>query len=300
MKRIPRLSPADNPLRQLRDQVCETLFDAAVPSKGKRQTARPHHDRALVTGATSGIGEAFVTALAQSTDLLLTGRNEAKLAALQDRFRDSDRTVETVAADLATLEGMDRIADAAEAFGIDLLVNNAGVGQLGRHLDHDPTAVRETVMVNVVAVADLTRRLLPSMMARAYEYKQRAGVIIVSSTAAFLPIPHFATYAATKAFDLHYAEAIAEELRDDPVDILALCPGATKTEFNNRAGARWQAFPLASDPEAVAREALQTLGRETILVTGLLDRGTFGLAARPRPSLTRAIGNGMRFLTSSD
>ncbi len=256
------------------------------------------YKRALITGATSGIGEGFASELPRSTALLIVGRNEEKLDQQKARLAHDGRMVETIVADLGTFEGIEKVVAAADAFEIDLLINNAGAGRLGSHLEESPESVRETVMVNVVTVAELTRRLVPGMLARVRGGSDRCGLIIVSSTAAFLPVPRFATYAASKAFDLHYAEALAEELSGEPIDVLALCPGATRTAFNERAGARWPSFPLASDPRAVAREAMAALGRETILVTGLLDRGTFGIAARPRPALTRAIGAGMRLLTS--
>ena len=162
--------------------------------------------RALITGATSGIGEAFAAELAGRADLLLTGRNDDKLASIKARLGAPDHTVETVNADLGTFDGIEAVVAAAEAFEIDLLVNNAGAGQLGLHLDHDPADVRETVMVNVVAVTELTRRLIPGMLARAHRDGEGCGLIILSSTAAFVPVPRFATYAATKAFDLHYAQ----------------------------------------------------------------------------------------------
>ena len=105
----------------------------------------------------------------------------------------------------------DNLIEHAEAFGIDLLINNAVVGRLGRFLDNSVELERQTVLLNVVAVVDLTRRLLPGMLQRARAARRHAGIIVVSSTAAFAPVPFFATYAASKAFDLQFTEALAED-----------------------------------------------------------------------------------------
>ena len=132
------------------------------------------------------------------------------------------------------------------------------------------------VEVNVVAVHELTRALLPGMIERAKQAGERAGLIIVSSVIGHLPMPYFATYAATKAFDLALAEGLAEELSQEPVDILALCPGATATDFQARAGAPNDMFDRAESSISVARKAMWALGRRRVLVSQLPMR--FGLS----------------------
>ncbi len=254
------------------------------------------YGRALITGASSGIGAAFAGELPASSHLLLTGRDHERLARTAERVARPGRTVETHAADLTDVSQRDQLVDRAEAFGIDLLINNAGVGQLGRFLDHTPELLRETVLLNVVAVVDLTRRLLPGMLERARTARRRAGLIIVSSTAAFAPVPFFATYAASKAFDLQFTEALAEELRGQPVDILALCPGATRTRFGGDAEASPRQMPGASDPRDVAAEGLAALGRDTVRVAGLLNQAAFGPVVLPRRLVTSAVGLAMRFV----
>ncbi|MCU0838792.1 MAG: SDR family NAD(P)-dependent oxidoreductase [Rhodospirillales bacterium] len=256
--------------------------------------------RALITGATSGIGEAFARELPDDTQLLLTGRNEGRLMALRDELAIGGRAVETVVADLADEGDRASLIARAADFAPDLLINNAGAGKLGRFLENDPDGERETVMVNVVAVVVLTRSLLPAMMQRAEAGGRRCGVIIVSSAAAFTPVPMFATYAASKTFDLHFAEALAEEMRDSPVDILALCPGATRTAFGERAGYDLGNLPGASDPRAVARGALAAVGRETVHVSGLLKQAAFAPIVKPRRIVTGAIGFAMRMLAPRD
>jgi len=230
------------------------------------------HRCALITGATYGIGKAFAEALPVTTGLVLTGRTEEKLAALRESLAHDGRQVEIVPADLATEAGRDRVIAAAEAAEIDLLINNAGLGQFGAVVDNPLAAEREMTEVNVVAPVVLTRALLPGMASRADVSGRRAGIIVVSSVAAFQPLPFFATYAATKAFDLLFAEALAGELAEAPVDVLALCPGATRTEFFRRAGLSDGIFPHIMDPEIVARRGLGALGRGTIEISDPIRR----------------------------
>ncbi len=161
---------------------------------------------ALITGATSGIGKAFAEALPSDTGLLLTGRAEDRLAALAEALAGDGRRVETITADLGCAEGQSRVIAAAEAANIDLLINNAGLGQYGAFVDNPPEFERAMVEVNVVAPVVLTRALLPGMIARAAESGNRAGIIVVASVAGFHPVPYMSTYAATKAFDLLFAE----------------------------------------------------------------------------------------------
>ena len=231
---------------------------------------------ALITGATSGIGEAFAYALPEETGLLLTGRNEAKLMALRDQFASSGRTVEILQADLREPEDRQRLSEAGDTFETDLFINNAGLGYFSRFVEtprHDEGAM---VQVNVVAVHELAHALLPNMLARAKESGARAGLIVVSSVLGHLPVPYFATYAATKAFDLAFAEGLSEEMSDEPIDILALCPGATTTDFQTRSGAPLGVFDRAESSISVARKGLSALGRRRVLVSQLPLR--FGLA----------------------
>lgn len=242
---------------------------------------------ALITGATSGIGEALARALPAETGLLLTGRDGIRLAALKAELDAKDRRVETLVADLSEDAGRDALVAAAEALPLDLLVNNAGLGQAGRMIDNLAERERETVEVNVVAPVVLTRALLPAMLGRAKMEKRRAGLIIVSSVLGFQPTPLMATYAASKAFDLYYAEALASELAGEPVDVLALCPGGTRTRFGERAGMRSFSPAMADSAERVAREALEALGRRSVHVVGTRNQITSTLPRLlPRSAVT--------------
>ena len=237
---------------------------------------------ALITGATSGIGEAFARALPASTSLLLTGRDEAALLRLATEL-GTGRMVQTLAADLSTDQGRDLICEAAERFAIDLLICNAGLGPFGDFLSVSEESLRQTVSVNVMTPLVLTRRLLPGMLQRAEQDQRRAGLIMVSSNAAFLPVPRLAAYAASKAFDLSLTEALAAELTNRPISILALCPTATRSRFAERSGFGMN-LPLAQNPAHVARNALAALGVQRTLVLGPLSGSVLAV-----PALVRAV-----------
>ena len=242
---------------------------------------------ALITGATSGIGEAFARALPSSTSLLLTGRDDVVLTRLASEL-GSDRLIETVGADLTTNAGLDAVSNAAERFGIDLLVCNAGVGPFGGFLRTDEESLRSVISLNVTAVLVLTRRLLPGMIRRAEADQLRAGLIVVSSGAAFVPVPRLATYAATKAFDLSLAEALAAELTHHPVDVLAVCPTVTRSQFAERSGFGCD-LPGAQSPMRVARKAIRALGRQRTLVLGPVSGSILAGPALARAALAQLL-----------
>ncbi|MGH6892233.1 MAG: SDR family NAD(P)-dependent oxidoreductase [Dongiaceae bacterium] len=222
---------------------------------------------ALITGASSGIGEAFARALPKSTALLLTGRDRARLSHLATELAPHGRPVRSIAADLATAEGRQAVIGFAEGQSVDLLINNAGIACLGPVAENPPEREIEMVQLNMAAPAEITRALLPGMLKRA-DGGRRGGIIFVASAAAFMPLPLFATYAASKAFLLHYAEALAEELSNAPIDVLALCPGATRTRFFERAHVASANLPQMHEPERVAREGLQAVGHRVVHVVG--------------------------------
>ena len=244
---------------------------------------------ALITGASSGIGEAFARGLPRTTALLLAGRDRDHLTRLAQELASPDRLVRIVAADLAEASGRESVIAAAESAAVDLVVNNAGIGRLGRVIDNTPERETEMVMVNALAPVEICRALIPGMLRRAEAQGARAGVINVSSAAAFTPMPFFATYAASKAFLLHYTEALAEELSDKPIEVLALCPGATKTRFFERAGIEKLGFTM-HEPERVAREGLQALGHRTVHIVGPGNYlATAAMRFLPRRVVTAAV-----------
>ena len=244
---------------------------------------------ALITGASSGIGEAFARGLPRTTGLLLAGRDRDRLTALAHELASPGRLLRIVAADLSDEAERGGMIAAAESAQVDLIINNAGIGRLGRVIENPPERETEMVAVNALAPVEICRALIPGMLRRAEATQSRAGVINVSSAAAFTPMPFFATYAASKAFLLHYTEALAEELSDKPIDVLALCPGATKTRFFERAGIEHLGFTM-HEPERVVREALQALGHRNVHIVGPGNYlATAAMRFLPRRMVTAAV-----------
>ena len=184
----------------------------------------------LITGASSGIGEAFARRLAaEKHNLVLVARSENKLHELCDELMLQHKiTAHYVAVDLIEYEADRRLYDETEKHGleIDWLINNAGYGSMGDFARLDLETELEMVSLNVMALVALTHRYLQKMRMR------KSGVIInVASTASFQPVPFMATYAATKAFVKSFSEAVAEENRPLNITVTALCPGPTETNF---------------------------------------------------------------------
>ncbi len=182
---------------------------------------------ALVTGASSGIGQAIATELAASgVDLVLTAR---RLERLREFATKLNTKVEIIDADLEYPDAPRRIFDFTEGKGIQpaLLVNNAGFGEFGEFRDLNPARQTAMVQVNCAAVVAMTHLYLPGMVER-----RQGDILIVASTASFQAVPYQITYAATKAFDLIFAEGLAEEVKRFGVRVCALCPGHTQSEFH--------------------------------------------------------------------
>ena len=253
---------------------------------------------ALVTGASSGIGRAFARALPPASDLVLTGRDAAALGALAADLLHEGRRIEVVEADLASAAGCAAVVAAADAFGIELLVNNAGLGRFGPHLTNPAEAEAMTVRVNAEATTRLCRGLIPGMLARARAAKGRAGVINMASTTAFAPVPQFAVYAASKAYLVSYTEALQAELAREPLDLLLACPGSVATAFGERAGYRGGRLPGAISPEAVAQKTLAALGRQKVVYTDCLSEKGLGPLTSLRGLGAMGLATGLGVLQS--
>ena len=214
---------------------------------------------ALVTGASSGIGSALAEELAAGgAHLVLTARRRQRLTQLRKRLRTAHAVqVEVVAADLDQPDAPEKILAFTNKRGIlvDLLVNNAGVGSYGEFCVSDRPRELGIVQVNCSAVVHLTHLYLPGMVER------RSGdILIVASTGAYQGVPYMATYAASKAFDLLFAEALAEEVKRYGVRVCALCPGPTMSEFQKVAGVPEQmAVGMEEGADQVARIGLRAL-----------------------------------------
>ena len=228
---------------------------------------------ALVTGASSGIGDRFARALAaRGAHLVLAARSADRLDALAAELRAAhpDRRVEVRAVDLSRSEAPGELAESLRDTPVDLLVNNAGFGTHGPVAEEDPARVAQEIQLNCATAVALTTSLLPGMLAR-----RRGGVLNVSSTSAFQPVPQMAVYAATKAFLLSFTEALWAETRGTGVDVLALCPGPTETAFFDVASPGRPILTRGRQtPEQVVDAALAALaeGRGPTVVPGLRNR----------------------------
>jgi short-subunit dehydrogenase len=252
---------------------------------------------ALVTGASSGIGADLARELARDGhDLVLTARRVEAMAAFARELEGHGAAATIVAADLARPGAAARLAEdlAGRGLTIDVLINNAGLGANGPFAQSDPARNAEMRQVNVVALTELTRLLLPGMIER-----RRGRILLVSSTAGFQPSPQMAVYCATKAYVLSLGEAIAYELRGSGVTVTTLCPGATATNFSQVARAgntklfRSGLVPVMSSAE-VARKGYQALkaGRR-VVITGLPNK-IVAMAGRLSPRwMALPIANSM-------
>ena len=244
--------------------------------------------RARVTGASSGIGEAYARGLhALGCPLVLVARREERLRALAAELGGD---VQVVAGDLASAAGAQRVHDevAARGLAIDILVNNAGVGHTG-HFAQEPLAVVEGMLdLNARAAMRLTRLFVPAMIARG-----RGFLVNVVSSSEVQPVPYLAVYGATKAFLLSLTEAIATELEGTGVTVQALCPGLTATEFQGVAGTDRVAFNRTGSmtPAAVVAASLRGLERGRLrVVPGLSNRVMAALVPFTPGWLVRRMG----------
>jgi short-subunit dehydrogenase len=226
---------------------------------------------ALITGASAGIGREFARQLAgRARSIILVARRDERLIKLADQLQREHPTLvvyirKVDLADLGQLQDFLEWLD-REKLEVDLLINNAGLGDSGIFAKSDPDRNKEMTAVNVTALTLLTRHLLPPMIA-----KHRGGILNVSSSAGFLPIPGSAVYAATKAYVTSFSEALRAELCGTGVSVCALCPGPVVTEFQQvarREGAQPDIGPnfLVVTVEQVVRDALAALGADRPLV----------------------------------
>lgn len=214
---------------------------------------------ALVTGASSGIGEAFARDLARrGASLILVARSEDKLIWLANELKEKYQTpVHVFPVDLTLPDAPQQLVDSIKASGlsVDLLVNNAGFGKWAHFLGESLDTYERMLSLNIDALVKLTYLWVPEMLARG-----RGGVINVASTAAFQPIPYQAVYAASKAFVLSFTEALAGEYSEGRIRFLALCPGNTATNFMATANANTAGMPFAT-PEEVAEAGLDAFAK---------------------------------------
>jgi short-subunit dehydrogenase len=246
---------------------------------------------ALITGASAGIGVALANELAAGgTNLVLTARRQDRLEELAHSLEAKYRIKAAVfAADLADVNGPEKIYEFTreQKIEVELLINNAGFGAYGELHTVEAKRLLDMVQVNCSAVVYLTRLFLPAMVER-----RRGDVLILASVASFQAVPYISTYAATKAFDLLFAEGLAEEMKPYGIKVCALCPGSTESEFHVVAGQE-KFMRKAETAEKVARTGLAALAAgKSYVVSGLGNYlGAWGERLVPRRMVTRIAGN---------
>ena len=252
--------------------------------------ARKH---ALVTGASSGIGEEFARQLAgHSYDVVIVARRRDRLDALAKELSESKgAAVEVIEADLSTQAGVAAVAERIAKGDIDVLVNNAGFGTRGEFPDLPLGRELEELDLNIRALTELSHHAIQHMRT-----KGKGAIINVASTGAYQPVPYMATYAATKAYVLSFSEALHEEAKRYGVTVTCLCPGGTRTEFQAVAGVDERNIPRMAfmDAEPVVRSALKAAKAGSAVATpGMINKTTANLPRVLPRFMTRKIAGRM-------
>lgn len=236
---------------------------------------------ALITGATSGLGYEFVKLFAgNGYDLVVVARNTRKLVEIREVFSEVNVTVITKDLSIrgAAKEVYDEVAE--KGIEIEVLVNNAGFGLMGKFDELSVERQSEMIHLNIAALTELTHYVLPGMKRR-----KRGRILNVASMAAFLPGPLMAVYYATKAYVLSFSEGLAEELDRTGVTVTALCPGATKTKFGEVANvAHTKMFSSAMAADVVAKQGYDALmrGKRVVVTGGSNKAGAVATKLMPR------------------
>jgi len=261
----------------------EANLSPGIPPRSSRWSGK----WALITGASAGIGVALAEELARGgTNLVLTARRKDRLDALGERLTSTYKVqTEVFVADLAEPAAPDKIFAFTQERGIevDLLINNAGFGKYGEFPGVEKQRLLEMVQVNCAAVVHLTHLFAQGMVSR-----RRGDILILASTASFQAVPYISTYAATKAFDLLFAEGLAEEMKPYGINVCALCPGTTESEFHAVAGQN-QFVRKGETAEKVAHVGLRALAAgKSYVISGLGNYlGAHGERLVPRRFVTR-------------
>ncbi|MDD5438322.1 MAG: SDR family oxidoreductase [Patescibacteria group bacterium] len=258
----------------------------------ENSASEPKKNYALITGASSGIGQAFAKVLAsKKKPLILIGRDEQKLKALSEELRSREGIdVRFLPIDLARSKELPLLPGKLQNMGItiDVLVNNAGFGKFGREEEVRYEDALNMVNLNCRALLALTKLFLPEMVRR-----HKGAIINVASTAGFAPWPDMATYAATKAFVISYSESLAEELKSTGVKIVCTCPGPVATAFQERAGMKvdLNEYKNYADPQTIVEETLGALkSNKTLVITGRSTGKTkWALRFLPRSLVSKII-----------
>jgi len=239
--------------------------------------------KALITGASAGLGAEFARQLAaKGTDLVLVARREGALEDVAREARASGVKVTVLACDLEDARARLKLAESIAELGVDLLINNAGWGKLGAFAGGSASDALSQIELNVKALVELSHAA-----ATEFSRRGRGGIINVASTAAFSPLPYFAVYGATKSFVRDFTHALAVELESFGVRVSCVNPGPTKTEFFVRSGTHGMLEKqMMSAPDCV-REALKGFenGKRDIVTGGSNKALALMSSLVPRPAM---------------
>jgi uncharacterized protein len=261
----------------------------------REASTRKHERTVLITGASSGIGEAFAEIFAsEGFDLAITARREDRLQAVAERLRSKYGVrVDVFVADLSKRDAVEQLCAQVAARGIqvDALVNNAGYGVPGSYAASPWQRHDAFLQVLVTAVTELTHRLLPGMVERKY-----GRIINVASLAGLVPAPAGHTlYGASKAFLIKFSEALSNEVRQHNVHVTAICPGFTWSEFHDVTGTRDQMNKMPGwmwmNASTVARQGFDAvMAGEAIYVNGRVNRTIAALVRHLPQRLVYSVG----------
>jgi short-subunit dehydrogenase len=277
--------------------LTSVVWNARDHFRPARSLAERYGEWALITGASSGIGAEFARAVAaEGVSCVLTARSEGRLRSVAEEL-ESNFGVRTrvVAEDLTTADGPRQVLAAIRDLEVSILINNAGVGYVGRFDLQEEGRLRELIELNCTAPALLANGLLPGMRER-----RRGAVIFTGSVSGKQPIPLHALYSASKVFEQFLGEALWVESRDVGIDVLVLEPGSTSdTDFQAVAG---QVPHSGEAPSAVVRAALEALGRQPTVVTTWFDwaRAEFATRVAPRNLVTYVARDVLRKHTPTE
>ena len=222
---------------------------------------------AIVTGASAGLGEHYTRQLAErGLSVLIVARRLNRLSELASELMSKHQVeIECLSLDLTATDAIESLLDACQNKDIGLLVNNAGFGIKKAFAENEYSALRDMVRLNCEIPVLLTHALLDKLKNR-----DTAGIINLASVAGFQPTPFMSVYGATKAFDLLFSEALSSELEGSGIDVLAVCPGSTDTEFHAVAG--YLTFRKLDDPRSVVLKSLNCLGKRAVYIHGFKHR----------------------------
>ncbi len=251
-------------------------------------------ENVLITGASSGIGLELARIFAiNNFNLILIARREKRLREIAQELSENDISVEIITHDLSDINASEQVFQEINKrrLSVDILVNNAGFGLEGPFSETDWKQESEMIRLNILTLTGLTKHFVRPMVERS-----KGKILNVASTAAFLPGPYMSVYYATKAYVLSFSKALTYELKDKNIQVSVLCPGPTKTEFQDRAGVQNSTlFSGKRLPISTSREVAQAgfnglMKGKTVIIPGLLNRiGVVGSRFSPSSVTNRMV-----------